>query len=163
MVGQVSKFPEWRVIVDLLRSAEYGETVTHGDIAASTQLMAGTDVYYRHMGQARRVLLREHDLEVESVPTVGYKRVEPNRYGERARRETRLGSKRIRRGRRVVKAAPVHLLTAAQVAELEHTMLMLAALSTQASKVIRSMKNVLPPVAAKAIGPGSGESDTGHS
>jgi hypothetical protein len=148
MIGQTTKFPEWRVIVDLFRAAEYGDVITHETIAKTTGLCPETLVYYRHMSQARKVLLREHEIEVESVAKVGYKRVEPGRYGERARRDTRLGARRIKRGRRVAQAAPVHLLTAEQVKELEHTMLLLSALTLQAGRVIRSMKNVLPAVAA---------------
>jgi hypothetical protein len=148
MIGQTQKFPEWRVIVDLFRAAAYGDVLTHETIATATHLRPETLPYYRQMAQARRALLRDHDIEVECLAKVGYKRVEPERYGERARRDTRLGTRRIKRGARVVKAAPLHLLTAEQVKELEHTMLLLAALKTQASQVLRSMKNILPPVQA---------------
>ena len=159
MVGETSKFPEWRVIVDLFRAADYGDTIAHETIAHETKLIPQTDLYYRQVAQARKVLLREHGLEVESIANKGYKRVEPGRYGERARRETRLGKRRIGRGVRVVKAAPRHLLTADQVRDLEHTMRLLSALKTQADKVIRSMKNVLPPVAPRLALP-AGQDDT---
>lgn len=149
MIGQTQKYPEWRVIVDLFRLAEYGDIITHETIAGMAQLQPATASYYRHMRQACRVLLREHDIEVESLPKKGYKRVEPGRYGERARRDTRIGSRRIRHGACVVKAAPVHLLTPEQSKELEHVMLLLSALTLQASKVIRSMKNVLPAVQSR--------------
>lgn len=146
MIGQVKPHPEWRIIVDLFRAAEYGETLTHTAIAEATGLRQESPVYYRQMSQARRSLLRDHDIETENVPKVGYKRVEPGRYGERARRDIRFGTRRIKRGKRVVEAVPVTLLTGDQVREIEHMMRLLSALQTHATKVIRSMKNVLPPV-----------------
>jgi hypothetical protein len=160
VIGETSRHPEWRVIVELFREATWGDLVAHGTIAAATGLRAETMPYYRHVAQARRTLLRDHDIEVESVPKVGYRRVEPERYGERARRDTRLGRRRISRGARVVKAAPVHLLTAEQVQELEHTMRLLAALRAQADRVIKSMRNVLPPVPPRQALPATTETET---
>lgn len=164
MIGETTKYPEWRVIVDLFRDATWGDIVPHDVITQATGLRAETMAYYRHVAQARRTLLRDHDIEVESLPKVGYRRVEPERYGERARRDTRLGRRRISRGARVVKAAPVHLLTAEQAQELEHTMRLLAALRLQADKVIKSMRNVLPPVTPRQALPATtvAEADQTH-
>lgn len=160
MVGQTRKSPEWREIVDLFRAVQYGGVLDHETIGSAVGLRPETSVYYRQMAQARRVLLRDHDIEVETLPKIGYKRVEPNRYGERARRDTQIGARHIKRGRRVVQAAPLHLLTPTQVTELEHTMRMLVTLQTQTNKVIKSMKNVLPSVEPKKIAAAAVKSDT---
>ena len=160
MIGETTKHPEWRVIVDLFREVTWGDIVLHHAITQATGLRSETVPYYRQVAQARRTLLRDFDIEVESVPKVGYRRVEPERYGERARRDTRLGRRRISRGARVVKAAPVHLLTAEQVQELEHTMRLLSALRMQTDKVLKSMRNVLPPVTPRQALPATTETET---
>lgn len=123
MVGQTQPHPEWRAIVERLRSLAYGEVIPHAAIAAQTGLAVESRAYYQHANRAVRALLYEYGIEVENVPGVGYKRTEPHRYAERARRQWRLGDRRIRRGSVIVVATPVALLkTPEQVREHEHTM-----------------------------------------
>jgi len=146
MVGQTQKSPEWKVIVDMFRAVSWGDIITHETIASETQLPIASTPYYRQVSQACNVLLRDHDIAVENVVKIGYKRVEPNRYGERARRDARLGKRRLKHGLRVVKAVPVHLLTDEEMKKFEHATRLLAELSLQAHRVFRSMKDVLPAV-----------------
>lgn len=145
-IGETRPHPEWRVIVDLFRALDYGQSLAHRVVCEATSLRAESTEYYRHISQARRVLLRDHGIEVESEPGKGYRRVEPGRYGERSKRDLRLGGKRIRRGRKVLEVAPVHLMTPEQVKEIEHATQRLNLLVAQMTSTIRSMKNVLPPV-----------------
>lgn len=145
-VGQTQKHPEWRIIVDLFRAADWGEVLAHQTIADATSLRPETMAYYRHMAQARKVLLRDHDIVIETEAKVGYKRTEPGGYGRAGRRDVHLGTRKIRRARKKLAAAPAHLLTGEQMRELERAMVLVRSLEQGLSQAYRTMKNVLAPV-----------------
>lgn len=145
-VGETQKHPEWRIIVDLVRAVDWGELIPHRVIAEATGLRPETTVYYRHVQQARKVLLRDHDIIIDTEAKAGYRRAEPGGYGKSARVEVRRGNKRYRTARRKIAAAPAHLLTPEQSKELEHAMVMVKAIEQSAAKAYRSMKAVLAPV-----------------
>lgn len=144
--GQTQRHPEWRIIVDLLRAADWGEVVTDRTIADATGLRVDTRIYYQHVAQARKVLLRDHDIVMLRELKVGYKRATPQEYGPEARNLLRLGARRIRRGEKTIDAAPAHLLTAQQVKELEHAMVLIKAVRQSVQQAFRTMKNVLTAV-----------------
>lgn len=144
--GQTQRHPEWRIIVDLLRAADWGEVVTDRTIADATGLKADTRLYYRHVAQARKVLLRDHEILMLREVKVGYKRGNPRDYGPDARRDLRLGDRRHRLAERKLGAAPAHRLTAQEVKELEHAMMLVKAIRQATRQAYRTMKNVLTAV-----------------
>lgn len=150
-IGHTVPHPEWRLLVERLRALAYGELVLHDELAALSGLTYGTPRYYGHMKQATKVLLREHEVVVVSVPRVGYKRLEPQQHGREARRYVRLGTRRIRRGGQVARVTDVSQLSEDQKRELEHAMVLMRALSQQMGQLYRSMKGVLPPVQSKPL------------
>jgi hypothetical protein len=95
-----------------------------------------------------KVLLREHDTVVVSLPRIGYKRLEPDQHGRESRRYVRLGTRRIKRGARVASVTDISRLSGDAQRELEKSMVMMRALSEQMGQLYRSMKGVLPPVQA---------------
>lgn len=146
MIGETQKHPEWRIIVELFRAVEWGALIPHRTIAEATGLRPETHLYYRHMRQARKVLLRDHDIVIDTEAKVGYRRVAPEGYGKSARVEVHRGNRRYRLARRKIGAAPAHLLTPEQAKELEHAMMLVKAIEESAARAYRSMKAVLGPV-----------------
>lgn len=144
--GTTQKHPEWRIIVDLFRAIEWGALIPHTTISEATGLVPETVVYYRHMRQARKALLRDHDIVIDTEPKVGYRRAAPGDYGPSARGDVRRGNARYRTARKKIVAAPAHLLTPEQQKELEHAMVLVKAIEESAGKAYRSMKAVLGPV-----------------
>ena len=151
-IGRTVAHPEWRLLVERLRGLAYGEVATHGELAEVSNLTYGTPRYYQQMRQAVRVLLREHEVVIVSLQEVGYKRLEPAKHGQEARRYVKLGTRRLKRGGRVAQVTDTTQLTPEQQREWEHMMLMYRAVGQQMKQLYRSMKGVLPPVqAVKAL------------
>lgn len=159
-VGQTQKHPEWRVIVDLFRAVDWGALITHATIVEATGLQPETTVYYRHVRQARKALLRDHDIVIDTEPKIGYRRAEPGDYGRSARGDVHRGNVRYRTARKKIVAAPAHLLTPAQQKELEHAMVLVKAIEQSAAKAYRSMKAVLAPVTPHRALVAAGEDET---
>lgn len=151
MIGQTVPHPEWRLLVDRLRQLDYGELIPHHEIVTLSGLVYGTQPYYQQMRQAIKVLLREHEIVVVSVPKVGYKRLEPQKHGQEARRYVRLGTRRIKRGGKVARATDLTLLSEDQKRELENSMRALTLLNQSMGQLYRSMKGVLPPVQMRQL------------
>lgn len=145
-IGHTVLHPEWRLLVERLRQLKYGELVLHDEIVRVAGLIYGTHAYYQQMRQAIKVLLREHEIVVVSVPKLGYKRLEPQQHGREVRRYVRLGTRRIKRGGKVARATDFTLLSEDQKRELENSMRALTLLNQTMGKLYRSMKGVLPPV-----------------
>jgi hypothetical protein len=149
MIGETHRHPEWRIVVDLFRAAEYGQVLTHEALCAATGLRAESRAYYQQMSQARKVLLRDHSIAVNVEPKVGYRRAEPERYAELGKRQFRLGKGRIREGRKTVNAAPVTMLNDQQLRELEHIQRQICLAEQAVKQAVKSMRNVLPPVQSR--------------
>lgn len=160
MIGQTVPHPEWRLLVDRLRQLDYGELIPHHEIVTLSGLVYGTQPYYQQMRQAIKVLLREHEMVVVSVPKVGYKRLEPQKHGQEVRRYVRLGARRIKRGSRVGQVTDMALLAEDQKREWEKAMRLVTLLKQQMGQVYRSMKGVLPPVQMRQLTEAHPKDDT---
>lgn len=110
-IGQTSPHPEWRILVEHLRHADYGTEISHDEVSDLIGLSVGDIRYHRHVGRARIELRHDFQRELETVNGKGYRLVLPHEFHGRARRELRLAGKRLRASKDVLVAAPQHLLT----------------------------------------------------
>jgi hypothetical protein len=161
--GVVQKSPEWRVLVELFRGLAFGETATHEDIALQTGLRLHTRAYYQQVSRARRELRRpEYGVIIESDRLRGYCRVRPGEHAETARRYLRSGRRRMRVAGRVIAAAPTEHMTPEQCREIEHYRQAMAKLDAAVSSTVRSLRDVLPPVAPKTPPVEDADEQTAH-
>lgn len=141
----VQPHPEWRVIVGLIQTREYGESIPHAEIAAATGLSYGTQRYFQQVQRARRVLLTEWRKELETLKGTGYRLVNPDEFNGRFRRQLRLAGRPIRQGLRVLVAAPAERLTDAQNAQNSDALAKMGALESLRKRTAAETRPSLPP------------------
>lgn len=143
-MATVRPHPEWRLIVELVSPRDYGETVSHQEIAASTGLEYGSRRYFQQVQRARKVLLTEWRKELETVASVGYRLVTPNEFHSRFRRQLRLAGRPLRQGVRVLVSAPAERLTDAQNAQNADSLAKVGALEAMRRRTVTDTCPSLP-------------------
>jgi coenzyme F420-reducing hydrogenase delta subunit len=97
--GEVAR---WRLLYELLETARPGDIVTYEDLGEAIDLDPGTDkgrhAIQMSIRRAAKELLREQLHAVESVPTVGYRVVEPGGQVELARTHQGKAVRALERG-----------------------------------------------------------------
>jgi len=138
--GIVQAHPEWRLIVERLADEDYGVVIAHGTLATLTGLTSQSRRYFSQVQRARRVLLAEWQRELESMPGIGYRLVEPPEFTGRSRRQLRLSQRRVKRAGAILVAAPQHLLTDAENAANANMLAKVGALEAFGQRTLRDTR-----------------------
>lgn len=145
MLNQVQRHPEWKLVVEALKDQPYGTLVSHDEMAMIAQLAARTPRYFAQVNKAGRQLL-DWQKHLESVPSVGYRLVEPGEFHGRGRRQLRLAGRRLRMGAAIHAAAPQHLLTDAENTANANALAKIGALEAHRRRVVNDTRPAqLPP------------------
>lgn len=99
-----------RKIVELFAGMDYGESLTHGQIADYLGIKK-TDKEYRYLVSQAQKQLIEHGKMVECVRGIGYRLVAPDDYTLASTKCVATGVKRINKGAKILANAPVHSMT----------------------------------------------------
>lgn len=106
------ELPEWRVLVNTIRTWEYGSMHTHEEIEAVLGLTRGTGSYYRALSKANKVL-EDEGKKIISIHGSGYQVLEPNEYAENAVAYVNQAKRKTLKAYNVAKCAPIALMDSA--------------------------------------------------
>lgn len=98
-------------IVDQFAVMNYGESMTHKQIAEIAGVKSSDSEYRYLIHQAQKNLI-EHGKMLESVRGVGYRIVFPDEYTETSTRYVSTGVRRINKGAAILAHAPVNDMSA---------------------------------------------------
>lgn len=99
-----------RKVVETFAVMDYGESLTHGQIAETAGIRKN-DGEYRYIISAAQKQLLEHGKMLESIRGVGYRIVAPDDYTAASTRCVSNGVKRINKGMSILVNAPVKDMT----------------------------------------------------
>lgn len=145
MIGRAVPHPEWRRIVERLHTEDYGTQYSHEQLAAIAGLVYPSTRYFRQIARARRELLREWEREIETVPRVGYRLVQPSEFHGRHRREVRLAGRRFGIAQDILVAAPQRLLSDAENRRNADALAKLGRLESNRRGYLKQTAPALPP------------------
>lgn len=97
-------------IVDAFANLDYGESMTHGQIAELVGVKK-TDSEYRYLIHQSQKQLIDHGKMVESIRGVGYRVINPDDYTATATQCVTTGVRKINRGAQILAHAPVADMT----------------------------------------------------
>lgn len=97
-------------IVETFACMDYGESMTHGQIAELVGVKK-TDSEYRYLIHQSQKHLLNHGKMVESIRGVGYRVVNPDDYTTTATRCVTTGVRKINKGAQILAHAPVANMT----------------------------------------------------
>ena len=95
------------LLCEYCANMEYGDTVTHTTIANIIGEKIGTVKYYTVIQKARKMLLNDKKVYLESVREVGYRKTIPDDFTKVSVNEYRIGFKRIQKGKNILTNAPI--------------------------------------------------------
>jgi len=95
--------------IERVTKTDYGETITHDDLAGILQLVPRSHKYYCDMRRVKKEALVSRK-QIESNRGIGYRVVEPHNYTPNAIKQFRLGARRLSAGSKILKYAPVELM-----------------------------------------------------
>lgn len=144
MIGHTQHHPEWRVIVEALCRREYGDIVSHEEMERIGSLHYPSHRYFSQVAKARKALLKDWQREIETLPKIGYRLVNPDEFHRRSRREVSLAGRKIRRGVQILVAAPQDRLSTADNARNADSLAKLGALESHRRKVMIGTRPSLP-------------------
>lgn len=98
-------------VVQYLASAEYGDTITHNRLAEIAGVREGSEAYRNIMARVQKKML-DHGHAVENVRGVGYRVLDPDDYSGVSVRLAVSGARRIDRGVKVLRNAPLQDMSA---------------------------------------------------
>lgn len=88
-----------------IQAMDYGETITHQQLAADLGVRYGSCSYRSAVSKLQRDCL-EHGKLLENIVKVGYRVTRPDDYTSRALRQYNQGARRIKKGSEILKYAP---------------------------------------------------------
>lgn len=97
-------------IVETFAGMDYGESLTHGQIAEIVGVKK-TDSEYRYLIHQSQKHLLDHGKMVESIRGVGYRVVNPDDYTTTATHCVTTGVRKINKGAQILAHAPVSNMT----------------------------------------------------
>jgi hypothetical protein len=145
VIDQLHPHPEWRIITDALSTRDYGTIITHAEVSTLTRLRYPSPRYFAQVGKARRALIADWQRELQSMPGIGYRLVNPEEFHGRSRRELRLAGPHLRLSAKILIAAPQARLSDADNARNANALAKIGALEAQRRKVATETRPSLPP------------------
>lgn len=105
---------DWQKVVEktceVFANKQYGETVTHGELAAAASLK-WRDKEYRYLMSAVSKKMLETGRMIESVHGVGYRLVEPDKYSTKSVDCVLSAGRKLDKGVKILDNAPVNNMT----------------------------------------------------
>lgn len=108
-----------KTIVDQFATMNYGESLTHKQIAEMVGVKS-TDSEYRYLIHQAQKHLLEHGKMVECVRGVGYRIVFPDDYTTASTRAVATGVRRIKKGTNILAHAPISDMTVEGIQAYNH-------------------------------------------
>lgn len=108
-----------KTIVEQFATMNYGESLTHKQIAEMVGIKS-TDGEYRYLIHQAQKHLLDHGKMVESVRGVGYRIISPDDYTVASTRCVTNGVRRINKGANILAHAPVNDMTADGIQAYNH-------------------------------------------
>lgn len=99
---------QYERVCDVVSAMQYGDTITHRQLSEAIGEKVGTTKYYSIIQKARRILLSDYKICLESVREIGYRKVIPDDFVKLSINEYKYGFKRIQNGEKILVHAPVN-------------------------------------------------------
>lgn len=107
MTGIIRNKTKGEILADFISTIGYGEIITHEQIATLIGEKHKSERYTMIIQQARKILLGEHKICIESIRGVGYRRVKADDFTKHALSYIRKGFNSVQKGADTLTYAPV--------------------------------------------------------
>ena len=107
MTGIIKNKTKGETLAEWISAIGYGDVVTHDQIASTIGELYGSNGYRTALQQARRILLTEYKICIESIRGVGYRRVLADDFTKHTLGYYRRGFNAIQHGTNILSNAPV--------------------------------------------------------
>jgi len=112
--------PDVKKLLTTFTNLKAGVVITHTDIENTINVKPGTARYRTIVTAWRRRLLNEQNIDMEAVPSVGLRVLEPFERTTVSVRDFRRGVRRIGKSMSRIKRVPVEQLTPQEQVKTEH-------------------------------------------
>lgn len=129
MIQSVKEHPEWKIIYEKYRDADYGIFISHNELESDLGMSRGNK-YYLAVNRWRKEMLNKIGKQIECENNKGYRVIEPKDYRHSAIGQLEKGKRRIRRGAKIMENTPYerlgdeerskHMIVAAGIKQLVH-------------------------------------------
>lgn len=106
-------------VTDKILSMDYGDTITHQELAAEFGFRPKTVDYRSAISKLKRECL-ERGKGLRSIHNVGYQIIPPGDYSDQALKCFKQGAKRITQGDKVLRYAPTEKMNQDELSEYRH-------------------------------------------
>ena len=114
----VTLHPEWKIIYEQFYQADYGTFIPHEDIERIIGIRR-SQRYYNFVNRWKTEMIKKARRYIECENGKGYRVVLPEEFKGSAKRQFKLGHKRIRKAGEIVVKAPMELLADDERKKLE--------------------------------------------
>lgn len=94
------------ILVEIIMNLNYGDAISHSEIAKAIEESYGTAKYRSTIQKARKILLKDYGRILETVRGNGYRVVKPDDYVDHSLRQYKSGFNRIKKGTSILSHAP---------------------------------------------------------
>jgi len=99
------------ILAEEISKLPYGEIIYHSKISDILSEAYGSQSYRQNVQAAKKILLREYGVLLESIRKCGYRIVEPGNYVGQSLKHYKRGFNEIKKGSDVLSHAPVDRMT----------------------------------------------------
>ena len=105
------------ILAEALSKLPYGEIVYHQGISEIIEEKYGSQKYQQIVQAARKILLNQYGILIESIRKSGYRVVEPDNYVDQSLKHYKRGYNEFKKGSTTLSHAPVNKMSAEALAE----------------------------------------------
>lgn len=110
LAQQVTLYPEWKVLYGGFKDSDYGSIIFHERIEEIVGYKRGPK-YYAIVNRWKKEMLREASRHIECINKTGYQIVKPELFRASAKKQLKLGHKRMRKAGEIAVNTPLHLVS----------------------------------------------------
>ena len=99
------------ILADEISKLQYGEIIYHGTISGIIGENYRTQQYQQTIQAAKKILLNEYGILLESIRKCGYRVVEPDNYVTQSLKHYKRGFNEFKKGSTTLSHAPVNEMT----------------------------------------------------
>jgi len=99
------------LLADLISKRKCGDIILHSEIVKVIECEYNTNAYRTAIAKAKKILLDEHSIAIQSIAGQGYKIVDPDKFTDYALGYYKRGMNSMKRGRKCLDNAPVKAMS----------------------------------------------------
>lgn len=95
------------ILTEKLDEMNYGDVITHKQIASVIEEEYGSNKYSSTIAKARKILLKKYNKAIENIPGDGYRVVDPDDFVQQSLKHYKRGFSQMQKGYDHLEYAPV--------------------------------------------------------